>query len=97
MIFYYFILLLGFFIIKMGKELSRPVLSFEGMLHRVPGGGKDVSVYSIVRAACLFLTGLGAIAFICSLIQKYLLGTYCMPQALCGVCKLYLHALWYVL
>ena len=54
----------------MGKELSCPVLSFEGMLHSVPGGGKDVSVYSIARAACLFLTGLGAIAFICSLIQK---------------------------
>ena len=46
------------------------MLSFEGMLHSVPGGSKDVSVYSIVRAACLFLTGLGAIAFICSLIQK---------------------------
>ena len=54
----------------MGKELSRPVLAFEGMLHGIPGGGKDVGIYSIVRAPCLFLTGLGAIAFICSLIQK---------------------------
>lgn len=54
----------------MGKKLSRPVLSFEGMLHGIPGRGKDVDIYSIVRALCLFLTGLGAIAFICSLIQK---------------------------
>lgn len=73
--------MLGFFIVKIEKEVSDAVLSFEGRLHGVPGGGKGISVYSVMSTRRLFPTGLGAVAFICSLIQKlFIKHLLCAPD-----------------